>query len=216
MCEGRGGGEQQIVGQRGDSEQDVLSDSDEEDRKDLPDGARHGLAEQRPSVVLLTGLEHAATVGVVCQTHTPEQRERGHERETGLDLVPDRGVLDAAKEGELGGLVGKVLVHGKVDRVDEGQEGPEAVDLGSVAGDLFHDPDVEADKAAEGHGRVEGVGIRVVGLVRCDAGERLGAAEVVDKGRVKGADGRKEMGGRVEGSVGPCSGSGARHDGFAT
>lgn len=114
-------------------------------------------------------------------------------------------MLHTTKERDLGWLVGKVLVHSEVDRIDERKESPEAVDLGSIASDLLHDPDIEADKGAKGHSRVEGVCISVVGLVDSDVGERLGAAEIGSEGGVEGADGRDKVGLRVEGRMSPVS-----------
>lgn len=67
-------GKQEVVGQSCDGEQNVLSDGDKEDGEDLPHRPGHSLAQQRPSVVLLSGLEHSPSVGVVSQPDAPEQR----------------------------------------------------------------------------------------------------------------------------------------------
>lgn len=122
-------------------------------------------------------------------------------------------MLYTAKERDLGGLVGEILVDRQVERIDEREESPKTIHLRCVTRDFFHDPDVQADKRTEGHRRVKGVGIGIVGFVGGDVGEGFGVAKVGGEGGLQGTDSGEEVGLWVEGRMGPAGSSSAYHVG---
>ncbi len=97
----RGGGEQEVVGQSSNSQQDVLGNAIKKMEKTCHMGLDMVFLSKGPAVVFLSWLEHSPPVSVVVsQTGGPKDRQDRHECQSRLDLIPDACMFDTAKEGK--------------------------------------------------------------------------------------------------------------------